>query len=124
MSDGATGTDPAPTGASTPAAAAMDILREAEAAAAATRAEAERYARQRERGADLVLAKARRVLVAAEEKAAVIVATAHDHVRTVIDLDALAADDASAPEGTRLDGMLASAIANAVDSAFPVADER
>ena len=95
----------------------------------ALRAEAARYARRREREADLLVDKARRVLVAAEAKASVIIATAQflPHLRgdEVIDLDALAhviAPGASVLQGTlptRLDGLLASAIAHAVTDAFP-----
>jgi hypothetical protein len=95
----------------------------------ALRAEAARYARQREREADLLLDKARRVLAAAEAKASVIIATArflpHLTGDEVIDLDALAhviAPGASVLQGalpSRLDGLLASAIAHAVTDAFP-----
>jgi len=92
-------------------------------------AEAARYARQREREADLLVDKARRVLAAAEAKASVIIATAqflpHLSGDEVIDLDALAhviAPGASVLQGalpSRLDGLLASAIAHAVTDAFP-----
>lgn len=110
---------------------AMALLRDAEDAAGRTRAEAERYARQRQTEADLLVAKARRLLVAAEEKADVIVAVARSEARQVIDLDALAASSmvdlgqvvapgATTLSGgaTRLDSMLAAAISNAVDQAF------
>jgi hypothetical protein len=120
--------DPTPTDA---VAGALALLRDAEDAAGRTRAEAERYARQRQNEADLLVAKARRLLVAAEEKAGVIVAVAHSEARQVIDLDALAASSmlglgqvvapgATTLSGgkTRLDSMLAAAISNAVDHAF------
>jgi len=110
-------------------AGALALLRDAEEAAARTRQEADQYARQRQNEADLLVAKARRLLVAAEEKAGVIVATARVEASQVIDLDALTAamDEVRvvAPGATtrshgptRLDSLLATAIANAVDHAF------
>lgn len=120
--------DPSPADA---VAGALALLRHAEEAAGRTRADADRYARQREHDADLLVAKARRLLVAAEEKAGVIVAVARSEARQVIDLDALAASSMAglgqvvAPGATtlsggptRLDSLLAAAIANAVDHAF------
>ena len=107
---------------------ARELIDRATAEAEACRAEAARYARRREAEADLLLDKARRVLAAAEAKASVIIATAqflpHLPGDTVIDLDALAhviAPGASVLQGpsSRLDGMLASAIAHAVTDAFP-----
>jgi hypothetical protein len=112
-------------------AGALALLREAEEAAQRTRQVADQYARQRQNEADLLVAKARRLLVAAEAKAGVIVATARSEALQVIDLDALATwsmDDVGhvvAPGATtlshsptRLDSLLATAIANAVDQAF------
>jgi hypothetical protein len=120
--------DPSPAEA---VAGALALLRDAEDAAGRTRAEAERYARQRQNEADLLVAKARRLLVAAEEKAGVIVAMARSEAGQVIDLDALAASSmvelgqvvapgATTLSGgpTRLDSLLAAAISNAVDHAF------
>lgn len=108
---------------------ARELIDRATAEAEACRAEAARYARRREAEADLLLDKARRVLAAAEAKASVIIATAqflpHLPGDTVIDLDALAhviAPGASVLHGapsSRLDGLLASAIAHAVTDAFP-----
>jgi hypothetical protein len=105
-----------------PLAAATALLREAEVAAAAVRADADRYARRREHEADLVIAKARRVLGAAEAKASAIVTTARANAHTVIDLDAMAITSVGGLSGAatpRLDGMLATAIGNAVDDMFP-----
>jgi hypothetical protein len=109
---------------------ARDLLHGAELDADHTRADAERYARQRELEADLLVQKARRLLLAAEEKATVIVATARAHSPVddvLIDLDALGhviAPDAAGlgdtASPTRLDEMLASAIAHAVTDAFPL----
>jgi hypothetical protein len=106
-----------------------ELMERAAEEAEALRAEAARYARQREREADLLVGKARRVLAAAEARASVIIATAqflpHLSVDEVIDLDALAqviAPGASVLHGqlpSRLDGLLASAIAHAVTDAFP-----
>ena len=106
-----------------------ELMEAAAGEADALRAEAASYARQREREADLLVAKARRVLAAAEAKASVIIATAqflpHLSGDEVIDLDALAhviAPGASVLQGafpSRLDGLLASAIAHAVTDAFP-----
>lgn len=100
--------------------------------AARHRSEADRYARQREREAELLVQKARRLLYAAEQKAAVIVATARaEQADRVIDLDVLAsramggggapADD---PGGIppRLDQLLAAAISHAVSDAFAEGD--
>jgi hypothetical protein len=132
MVDGVTGDErvelTGPTGAFW---AARELLEGAELDAGRTRAEAARYARQREQEADLLVQKARRLLVAAEQKAAVIVATARTQVPPqlddVIDLDHLG--HVIAPDGavlrhratpSRLDEMLASAISHAVTDAFPV----
>jgi hypothetical protein len=111
-------------------AAARELLRSAEEDAARIRADADRYMRQREQEAELLIGKARRVLAMAEQRAATITAR-HD---VVIDLDATEAPPAAAaveeqpprhlraPAPSGLDGILASAIAKAVDRSF--ADER
>lgn len=108
---------------------AIALLREAEGIAAGARDEAERYLQQRRLEADLLIQKARRVLLAAEAKAAVIVATARDRSLVkdgVLDLDAIGhvvapgasvLSDGSTP--TALDRLLESAIAHAVTDAFP-----
>lgn len=106
--------------------AARELLDDAAAEATRRRSEAERYARQREKEAELLIQKARRLLYAAEEKAAVIVAMARaerDADRRVIDLDALQRADApgaAAADGipSRFDDLLASAISHAVADAF------
>jgi hypothetical protein len=118
-------------------AAARSLLETAEADAAAVRAAADHYARQREQEAELLVAKARRLLSVAEEKAAGIVTAARSGSArdVVIDLDAAAvtipiselsggeirrivAPRRAAPAG--FDDLLASAIASAVDRTFPL----
>jgi hypothetical protein len=113
---------------------ARGLLDQAEADARSARADADRYVRLREQEAEMLVAKARRVLVAAEQKAAVIIATARAQVADgTIDLTELEAEDeigrVIAPGAarlylgdhpTRLDRMLASAIAHAVDDTFPI----
>jgi hypothetical protein len=101
--------------------------------------EADRYVRARRQEADMLVARARRLLVAAEEKAAVIIATARTEAADgTIDLRELPADGGEvgrfiAPGASRLhagalpsrlDRMLASAIAHAVEDAFaePIED--
>jgi hypothetical protein len=131
MVDAVTGDEPAEaTGLSGAFGAARELLDGAALDAGRTRDDAARYARQREQEADLLVQKARRLLVAAEQKAAVIVATARTQVTEVddvIDLDEMG--HVIAPEGavlrhhsapSRLDDMLASAISHAVTDAFPV----
>jgi hypothetical protein len=109
---------------------ARELLQGAALDADRTRGEAASYARQREREADLLVQKARRLLVAAEERASVIVAVARTQALSaaddVIDLDELGrvvAPEAARLRGqatpSRLDEMLASAISNAVTDAFP-----
>ncbi len=112
---------------------ARELVERAIAEARAARADADRYVRQREQEAEMLVAKARRVLVAAEQKAAVIIATARSQVEDgSIDLwDGEPADDIGrviAPGASRLylgghpsrlDRMLAAAIAHAVDDTFP-----
>jgi hypothetical protein len=113
-----------------------ELVERAIAEARAAKADADRYVRQREQEADLLVAKARRVLVAAEQKAAVIISTARTQAADgTLDLTQLeSADDdigrVIAPGASRLyvgnhpsrlDRMLASAISQAVDDTF--ADE-
>lgn len=106
-----------------PIAAAMVLLAEAEVVAGAIRAQADHYARQREAEADLLIQKARRVLVAAEAKAEVIVTTARAQAdpggRVTLDLDAVAAEERG-PEGSEseLDRLLEAAIGRALDNAL------
>jgi hypothetical protein len=117
------------------AGAVRELIDGAELDAGRTRADAARYARQRELEADLLVQKARRLLEAAEQMAAVIVATARTQVAApsevevdqVIDLDEvgrIVAPDATVlgnnASPSRFDEMLASAIANAVTDAFPL----
>jgi cell division septum initiation protein DivIVA len=112
--------------------AARELLAAAEADAAELRSETARYVRQRESEAELLVAKARRILSVAEEKAAGILAAARSQA-VVIDLEtpvvpvplAELTDDQfrrivspSASSATGLDDMLASAIAHAVDRAL------
>lgn len=125
MSDEATTTPEAvEDGTNNPIAAAMVLLAEAEVVAGAIRAQADHYARQREAEADLLVQKARRVLVAAEAKAEVIVATARAKTEssdtTTLDLDALAADRSpgSDPSESELDRLLEAAIGRALDNAL------
>lgn len=130
-------------------AAARDLLRSAEGEAVRLRADADRYVRQREQEAEILVAKARRLLAVAEEKAASMIATprvetpgrattparvddlgAGDAPRTD-DLDVIEGERASAAPATDgaiavdrsvptgLDRILASAIGKAVDRAFP-----
>lgn len=113
-------------------AVARDLLERAEADARRTLIEAERFAHQREQEAEQLLAKARRVLLAAEDKAAVILAVARAQAAdgridlTVWDdeLGQVVAPGATrlarGGQTARLDGMLAAAIAHAVDDAFPL----
>jgi hypothetical protein len=126
--------------------AARELLLGAEVEAARIRTDADRYARQRAQEAELLVAKARRLLGAAEEKAALILATARAgspaappaEPVAVIDLTgtdpvvtvASDADSSRAGRGapggpapTELDRMLASAIAHAVEASLP-ADPR
>lgn len=111
-----------------PIAAAMVLLAEAEVVAGAIRAQADHYARQREAEADLLVQKARRVLVAAETKAEVIVSTARATAASpsavTLDLDALAvdhpqgSDPSDDPAESELDRLLEAAIGRAVNTAL------
>lgn len=116
---------------------AMVVLEEAHAVADAIRADADRYSRDRRSEADLLLGKARRVLLAAETKAEAILAAARHADSSpspavgsrepdrVLDLDALAAEatpaDGDDNGGVRssLDRLLDAAIARAVTQALP-----
>ena len=93
-------------------------------------AEAQRAARSRQQEADLLVAKARRVLEAAEAKAAAIVAAARASAPapTVLDLSDEALRRVVAPKATvlprgslaaRIDEIVASAVAQAVEEARP-----
>lgn len=120
-----------PAGTTDSIAAAMALLRDAELVADDVRAEAERYASQREREADLLIKKARRLLFAAEAKAAVIVATARAQspslIDGVLDLDLghfIAPGASVLPRvgpPSELDRLLEAAIDHAVADAFPAA---
>jgi hypothetical protein len=113
---------------------ARELLERAEADARRARADADRYVRLREQEAEMLVAKARRLLTAAEQKAAVIIATARVQVADGrLDLTEPASEEeigrVVAPgaarlhvghHATRLDRLLASAIAHAVDDTFPV----
>ena len=101
--------------------AARELLRSAEDDAARLRADVDRYVRQREQEAELIVAKARRLLAMAEARA-----TSMDSgsTRKVVDLsDREAAPSAvpavPRPVPTGIDGILASAIAKAFDQSFP-----
>jgi len=118
-------------------AVARQLLQQAEADAARLRTDADRYARQREQEAELLVAKARRLLEVAEGRAASVSAAARapqpaprhllveaQAVAPTIDLDPLASPpDPAEPQPTRirsdLDRMLADAIAKAFDGSFP-----
>ena len=116
--------------------AARELLRQAEEDAARIRSDADRYKRQREQEAELLVGKARRLLTMAEERAAAM-------GRVVVDLDAPAPIEAPAPAEpvasvpasrpapahqaaprlhSQLDSILANAVSNAVHRAMPVDD--
>ncbi len=110
--------------------AARQLLDVAAQEAAEIVAEAQRAARARQQEADLLVAKARRVLAAAEAKAAVIVAGARASAPgpTVLDLSDEALRRVVAPDATvlprgslaaRIDEIVASAVAQAVEEARP-----
>ena len=104
--------------------AARELLKSAEDDAARLRADVDRYVRQREQEAELLVAKARRLLAMAEERAASLASGA---AAQVVDLDApltvpsprSAPDVPARSEPTGLDGILASAINKALDRSFP-----
>lgn len=112
--------------------AARQLLDVAAEEAAGIVAEAERRARAREQEAELLVAKARRLLEAAEAKAAVILATARAGGLApdlaMLDLTDAALGRIVAPGATvlprgslaaRIDGIVASAVAHAVQEARP-----
>lgn len=131
---------------------ARELLQGAEQEAAKIRYEAEQHARQREQEAELLVAKARRLLGAAEEKAVLIIAAARAQAPTaaageaivfeqLADLGAPHPHPSSMPAGratpppaetgappgaapSELDRILASAIASAVDAALPADSAR
>ncbi len=121
-------------------ASARELLRQAEDDAARIRADADRYLRQRQMEADLVVAKARRLLAIAEERAAAIVGGAPPppvaapaiEAAWDVDPDPPAAIDLTAAPASRpparsagrrahseLDSILASAVNRAIDRALP-----
>lgn len=131
--------------------AARDLLAWAQADADRVRADADRYVRQRESEAELLVAKARRVLEAAEAQVTAIRVGAREvpaasppdpsEPDVVIDLDALAGGgrasparvsparharrplvDAPTSAGDGFDGILATAITRAVDRALEPTD--
>ena len=106
-------------------ATARELIRQAEEDAASIRAEADRYRRQREQEAELIVGKARRLLEMAEERAAA-------PTPLVIDLVPPAPpgiSPASGPEDrtaagspraeSALDAILATAVSNAIHRALP-----
>lgn len=106
--------------------ASRRLLAAAQAEAARLCSEAQRNASRREMEAELLVAKARRLLEAAEARASVIVATARSSALAGPEVVDLRGDDdlpprspRTIPRATRFDSLLATAIANAVDDAFP-----
>ena len=118
------GSDPGFVGVTEAYGAARELLRVAEEDAARIRSDADRYRRQREQEAELIVAKARRLLTMAEQVAAapkpVVVDVdapapdLRDDPRVVRDLDA-----ASARTPSGLDAILANAVSNAIHRALP-----
>lgn len=99
--------------------AARELLDRAEEDAARIRSDADRYRRQREQEAELLVAKARRLLAIAEQKAVVIGRA--PRAPRVIDLtahEAGARDSVDTIVPTGLDAMLRSAIARAFDTSY------
>ena len=123
------GTDPGSLGVTEAYAAARDLLRRAEEDAARIRADADRYRRQREQEAELIVGKARRLLTMAELRAAApnpvvvdvdapAVEIRDDDIRPVVrDLDAVDRGSQRTPSG--LDAILANAVSNAIHRALP-----
>jgi hypothetical protein len=102
-------------------AAARDLLRQAEEDAARIRADADRYRRQREQEAELIVGKARRLLEMAEQRAVA-------PQPLLVDLDApppaapQVEERVGAPTGrveSALDAILATAVSNAIHRALP-----
>jgi hypothetical protein len=108
-------------------AAARELLRQAEDDATRMRAGADRYRRQREQEAELIVAKARRLLTMAEERVAKPRPVVDDvaPASEPLDLDAPvppARDEpAVIPDRTPsgLDAILATAVSNAIHRALP-----
>jgi len=101
--------------------AARDLLDRAAEDAARIRSDADRYHRQREQEAELLVAKARRLLTIAEQKAVVIGQT--PHAPRVIELSAIDAPTRESADRllpTGLDRMLKIAIARAFDASVHV----
>jgi hypothetical protein len=114
---------------------ARELLQRAEEDAARTRAEADRYVRQREQEAELLVGKARRLLEIAEQTAATIESSGarerghaprhllvdrrDEPAPVILDLDAAAATDPATQLRSDLDRLLADAIGRAVDLSFP-----
>jgi hypothetical protein len=110
-------------------AAARELIEAAQQEAERTLADAQRRARSRELEADLLVNKARRLLEAAEAKAAVITAAARAEAAGAV-IDLTGSDDLRrviAPDATRLargsitariDRIVASAVSQAVDEAI------
>jgi hypothetical protein len=102
-------------------AAARDLLRQAEEDAARIRADADRYRRQREQEAELIVGKARRLLEMAEERATTPRPVAVD-LDAPLEPDPRAEELVAAPSGraeSALDAILATAVSNAVHRALP-----
>jgi hypothetical protein len=106
--------------------AARELLRGAEEEAARLRADVDRYVRQREQEAELLVGKARRLLAMAEERAASIEAGEASRPTPVDPTtesdrspDLGTPDEPARPEPTGLDAVLASAIAKALDGSLP-----
>ena len=110
--------------------AARELLRQAEEDAARIRVEADRYRRQREQEAELLVGKARRLLEMAEERAAAPKPAAVDLDTPVAtqawDLDAPVErdpDETARPVTTgarnALDSIVATAVSNAIHRALP-----
>ena len=103
-------------------AAARELLRHAEEDAARIRADADRYRRQREQEAELIVGKARRLLTMAEDRAA-------NPRPVVIDVDAAVPPSREVEEPvvpavspraeSGLDAILATAVSNAIHRALP-----
>ena len=102
--------------------AARALLRQAEEDAARIRADADRYRRQREQEAELIVGKARRVLAMAEERAAaprpaVVDVDAPDPVVHLDEREAVR--PVARRDRTDLDSILATAVSNAIHRALP-----
>jgi hypothetical protein len=94
-------------------AAARALLQQAEAEAARIRLDADRYLRQREQEAELIVAKARRVLTMAEERA-ITISTAGP----VAAPEPVVVLDVDAPDRSGLDSIVASSVSRAIHRAL------